>query len=54
MEDVIQKQKDGITSKLAGEPEARRDTLKAFQNLDEADDMSHFLDILKVIRIQIR
>ena len=47
MEDVIQKMKDGITSKLAGEPEARRDTLKAFQNLDEADDMSHFLDYLK-------
>ena len=47
MEDVIQKMKDGITSKLAGEPDARRDTLKAFQSLEESDDMSHFLDYLK-------
>lgn len=47
MEDVIQKMKDGITSKLADQPEARRDTLKAFQNLEESDDMVHFLDYLK-------
>lgn len=47
MEDVIQKMKDGITSKLADQPDARRDTLKAFQNLEESDDMVHFLDYLK-------
>ena len=47
MEDVIQKMKDGITSKLAGEPEARRETLKSFQNLEEDDNMRHFLDYLK-------
>ena len=35
MEDVIQKMKDGISSKLAGSP-ARTDTLKAFENLKES------------------
>jgi hypothetical protein len=52
MEDVIQKMKDGISSKLAGSP-ARTDTLKAFENLKESgyDDNFEltidFLDFLK-------
>ena len=52
MEDVIQKMKDGISSKLAGSP-ARTDTLKAFENLKESgydnnfELTIHFLDYLK-------
>ena len=53
MEDVIKTMKERITSNLAGEPEARRDTLKAFQNLEENGHDSNFeltinfLDYLK-------
>ena len=52
MEDVIQKMKDGISSKLAGSP-ARTDTLKTFENLKENghdnnfDLTINFLDYLK-------
>ena len=52
MEDVIQKMKDGISSKLAGSP-SRTDTLKSFENLKESgydnnfELTIHFLDYLK-------